>query len=54
MKRIKKKINDFMDCLPYLVLHFLPTITLGLVLLIVYWISISDLPDWFKFFLLNR
>ena len=53
MKRIKKKINDFIDMLPYLILQFLPAITLSLVLLIVYWISISDLPNWFKFFLLK-
>lgn len=53
MEKFKKKINDFIDMLPYLILQFLPTITLGLILLITYWISISDLPNWFKFFLLS-
>ena len=54
MKKIKKKIDNFIDMLPYLILQFLPAIVLGFILLITYLISISDLPDWFKFFLLNR
>jgi hypothetical protein len=53
MEKFKKKINDFIDMLPYLILQFLHAITLGLILLITYWISISDLPNWFKFFLLS-
>lgn len=53
MKKIKKKINDFIDFLPYLILRVLPVIVLGIVLLIAYWISTSNLPDWFKFFLLR-
>lgn len=54
MKRIKKKINNFIDMLPYLTLQFLPIIVLVIVLLFAYLISISNLPDWFKFFLLSR
>ena len=54
MKRIKKKIDDFIDVLPYFILQFLPVIILVIALLSAYWISVSDLPDWFKFFLLNR
>lgn len=53
MKKIKKKIDDFMDCLPFLVLQLLPVIVLAILMLIAYWISVSDLPDWFKFFLLR-
>ena len=53
MKKIKKKINDFIDMLPFLILQFLPVIILVVVLVFAYWVSVSDLPDWFKFFLLR-
>ena len=53
MKRIRKKINDFIDCLPYLILQLLPIIILIIFLVFAYWISVSDLPNWFKFFLLK-
>lgn len=53
MKRIRKKINDFIDCLPYLILQLLPIIMLIIFLVFAYWISVSDLPNWFKFFLLK-
>lgn len=53
MKKIKKKIDDFMDVLPYLTLQLLPVIVLIMFLVFAYCVSISDLPDWFKFFLLR-
>ena len=53
MKKIKKKISNFIDMLPYLILQFLPVILLIIVLVFVYLVSVSDLPDWFKFFLLR-
>lgn len=53
MKKIKKKINDFIDMLPYLTLQLLPIIILVIFLVFAYWVSVSDLPDWFKFFLLK-
>ena len=54
MKKIKKKIENFIDMLPYFVLQFLPIIMLVVGLYIAYLIAISDLPDWLKFFLLSR
>lgn len=54
MKKIKKKIENFIDMLPYLILQFLPIIILIIGLAIAYWIAVSDLPDWLKFFLLSR
>lgn len=53
MEKFKKKINDFIDMLPYLILQLLPIIILIIVLVFAYWVSVSDLPDWFKFFLLK-
>ena len=53
MKKFKKKINDFIDMLPYLILQLLPIIILIMALVFAYWVSVSDLPDWFKFFLLK-
>lgn len=53
MKKIKKKIDNFIDMLPYLILQFLPVLILVIVLVFAYWVSVSDLPDWFKFFLLR-
>ncbi len=53
MKKIKKKIDNFIDMLPYLILQFLPVLILVIVLVSAYWVSVSDLPDWFKFFLLR-
>ena len=53
MKKIKKKIDNFIDMLPYFILQFLPVILLIIALAFAYWVSVSDLPDWFKFFLLR-
>lgn len=53
MKKFKKKIDNFIDMLPYLTLQFLPVIILVIFLVFAYWVSASNLPDWFKFFLLK-
>jgi hypothetical protein len=53
MKKLKKKINDFIDMLPFLILQFLPVVALVVFLVFAYWISVSDLPDWFKYVLLR-
>lgn len=53
MKRVKDKIKNLIGILPILILELLPFIVLGLGLLIAYLIATSNLPDWFKFFLLR-
>lgn len=53
MKWIKEKIDSFMEALPFLALQLVAPVTIAVVLWISYLISVSDLPDWFKFFLLK-
>lgn len=53
VKKIKKKIENFIDMLPFLTLQFLPIIVLVIFLAFAYWVSVSDLPDWFKYALLK-
>ena len=50
---MKKKFNRFKEKILGLLISFLPIITLIIILYIGYLISVSDLPDWFKFFLLK-
>ena len=54
MNRIKEKINNFIDALPFLVLQLIPPVILVVMLWIMYQISVSDLPDWVKFVLLYK
>lgn len=53
MKRVKDKIKNLINISPILILELLPFIVLGLWSLIAYLIATSNLPDWFKFFLLR-
>ena len=53
MKKIKNKIKNFTDALPFLIVQLSPFIAIIIVLLIAYLIATSNLPDWFKFFLLK-
>lgn len=53
MNKIKKKIDNFIDMLPIFILQFLPIIILVIFLVFAYWVSVSDLPDWFKYVLLK-
>lgn len=53
MNKIKKKIKNFIEFLPFLTIQLLPFIVIGILWLMAYLVAISDLPDWFKFFLLR-
>ena len=54
MKKIINKIkNFFIDVLAILIIVLPPIIVIAIVMWISYLVSISDLPDWFKFFLLK-
>lgn len=53
MKKIKKILEAIKNGLVFIFLGFWWVWALILVLVIGYLISISDLPDWFKFFLLK-
>lgn len=53
MKKIKTKIKDFFSTLIAWIVILLPLWVLIAVLGIGYVIASSDLPDWFKFFLLK-
>ena len=50
---IKRKVDSFMEALPFLALQLVGPISLAIFLGLAYLVSISDLPDWFKFFLLR-
>lgn len=53
MKNFKKKLDNFITLLPYFAVQLSPIMALVIVLLMAYSISTSDMPDWFKFFLLK-
>ena len=50
---MKKKFNRFKEKILGFLIAFLLILTPIIVLYIGYLISVSDLPDWFKFFLLK-
>ena len=52
-EEIKRKIDSFMEALPFLALQLVGPISLAIFLGLAYLVSTSDLPDWFKFFLLR-
>ena len=52
-EKIKRKIDSFMEALPFLALQLVGPISLAIFLGLAYLVSISNLPDWFKFFLLR-
>ena len=50
---IKRKIDSCMETLPFLAIQLIGPVTLAIFLGLAYLVSTSDLPDWFKFFLLR-
>lgn len=53
MKRIKKFFKEMKELMVALLIYFYWLWIPAIILFIYYLISISDLPDWFKFFLLH-
>ncbi len=53
MKRIKDFLELLKNCMLLLLVGFWWVWGIAFVLFVAYWISTSDLPKWFKFFLLK-
>lgn len=50
---MKTKWNTFVEAMGTLLVFAAPILAAGVVAFIAYQIAISDLPDWFKFWLLK-
>lgn len=54
MKKIKKIFKSIGNLLLYSLPYIIILIAALISVLFAYWVSISDLPDWFKFWLLRK
>jgi hypothetical protein len=50
---VKSKWSTFVETITTLLVFGAPVIAMVIIAFIAYQISVSDLPDWFKFWLLN-